>query len=282
MEALTLTNVTKRYPSFTLDNVSLSLPRGCIMGFIGENGAGKSTTIKLILDLIRRDSGTITVLGQDNLLGLKDVKEHVGVVLDESCFPDNLSAVNINLILKNIYRTWNEDKFWSLLNQFSLPRNKMVKEFSRGMKKKLSIATALAHDTRLLILDEATSGLDPVVRDEIQDVFMDFIQDEGNAIFMSTHIVSDLESISDYITLIHQGKIVFSKGKDELLEDYGILKCSPRELQALNPKAIMGRRHNSFGVEALVHKSQVPPGLTVDRAGIEEIMLYFIKGERAV
>ncbi|MGI6366344.1 MAG: ABC transporter ATP-binding protein [Bacillota bacterium] len=282
MEALTLTNVTKRYPGFTLDNISLSLPRGCIMGFIGENGAGKSTTIKLVLDLIRRDSGAITVLGQDNLRGLSKVKEHVGVVLDESCFPDNLNAVNINLILRNIYRTWDEDKYWSLLNQFSLPRNKAVKDFSRGMKKKLSIAAALAHDTRLLILDEATSGLDPVVRDEIQDVFMDFIQDEGNAIFMSTHIVSDLERVSDYITLIHQGKIVFSKGKDELLEEYGILRCSPEDLRAINPKAIMGRRHNSFGVEALVLKSQVPAGMTVDRAGIEEIMLYYIKGERAV
>lgn len=282
MEALRLKNVTKRYPGFALDNISLSLPRGCIMGFIGENGAGKSTTIKLILDLIRRDSGTITVLGQDNQSGLSKVKEHVGVVLDESCFPDNLNAVNINFILRNIFRTWNEDKYWSLLNQFSLPRDKAVKDFSGGMKKKLSIAAALAHDTHLLILDEATSGLDPVVRDEIQDVFMDFIQDEGNAIFMSTHIVSDLERVSDYITLIHQGRIVFSQGKDELLENYGILKCSPGELQALNPKAIMGRRHNSFGVEALVLKDQVPPGLTVDRAGIEEIMLYYIKGERAV
>lgn len=282
MEALTLTNVTKRYQGFTLDNISLSLPQGCIMGFIGENGAGKSTTIKLILDLIHRDGGTITVLGRDNLRGLSEVKENVGVVLDESCFPGNLTAVNINLILKNIYKTWNEDKFWSLLNQFSLPRNKMVKDFSRGMKKKLSIAAALAHDTRLLILDEATSGLDPIVRDEIQDVFMDFIQDEGNAIFMSTHIVSDLERVADYITLIHQGKIVFSKNKDELLEDYGILRCSPEDLQAINPKAIMGRRHSSFGVEALVQKSQVPSGLTVDRAGIEEIMLYFIKGERSV
>ena len=282
MEALVLSNVTKLYPGFALDNISLSLPRGCIMGFIGENGAGKSTTIKLILDLIHRNSGSISVLGQDNLRGLSQVKEHVGVVLDESCFPDNLNAVNINFILRNIFRTWNEDKYWSLLNQFSLPRDKAVKDFSRGMKKKLSIAVALAHDTRLLILDEATSGLDPVVRDEIQDVFMDFIQDEGNAIFMSTHIVSDLERVSDYITLIHQGRIVFSQGKDELLENYGILKCSPGELQALNPKAIMGRRHNSFGVEALVHKSQVPPGLTVDRAGIEEIMLYYIKGERAV
>lgn len=280
MEALKLTNVTKHYPGFTLDNVNLSLPQGCIMGFIGENGAGKSSTIKLILDLIRRDSGTITILGQDNLTGLSKVKEHVGVVLDESCFPDNLSAININFILRNIFRTWNEERFWSLLNQFSLPRNKAVKDYSRGMKKKLSIAAALAHDTRLLILDEATSGLDPVVRDEIQDVFMDFIQDEGNSIFMSTHIVSDLERVSDYITLIHQGRIAFSQGKDELLESYGILKGNPGEVQALNPKAIIGQRYNSFGVEALVLKDQVPPGMTVDRAGIEEIMLFYIKGEK--
>lgn len=279
LEALNLENVTKRYAGFTLDNISLSLPQGCIMGFIGENGAGKSTTIKLILDLIRRDAGTISVLGRENN-GLAEVKEHLGVVLDESCFPENLFTRNVARVLQKIFKTWDEKKYWALCDQFALPRAKAIRDYSKGMKMKLSIAAALAHDTRLLILDEATSGLDPIVRDEILDVFLEFIQDERNSIFMSTHIVSDLEKVSDYITLIHKGKIVFSQNKDELLDSYGILKCGEQEFQALNPLAVKGMRRNSFGVEALVLRNQVPGSLTVDRASIEEIMLYYIKGER--
>lgn len=282
MEALRLENVTKRYDGFTLDNVSINLPRGCIMGFIGENGAGKSTTIKLVLDLIRRDQGNISILGQDNLAALSQVKEHLGVVLEESCFPENLSALSVNHVLKNIYKTWDEQKYWSLVNQFSLPRTKKVKDYSKGMKMKLSIAAALSHDTRLLILDEATSGLDPIVRDEIQDVFLEFIQDEGNSIFFSTHIVSDLEKVSDYITLIHKGKIIFSESKDELLDSHGVLKCSQEEFKALNPSVVKGYRKSSFGVEALVLKDGVQGNFTLDRAGIEDIMLYYLKGEMAV
>jgi len=281
MEALKLENVTKHYDGFTLDNVSLSLPRGCIMGFIGENGAGKSTTIKLIMDLIRRDSGSITVLDKDNLRDMAEIKEHLGVVLDECCFPENLTAQSVNRVMANIYKTWNENKYWSMVNQFSLSRTKVIKDYSRGMKMKLAIAVALSHDTRLLILDEATSGLDPIVRDEILDVFLEFIQDEGNSVFMSTHIVSDLEKISDYITLIHKGKILFTQNKDVLLESYGILKCSQQDFQALDPAAVKGHRENAFGVEALVMKNQVPGHLTVDRASIEEIMLYYIKGAKS-
>lgn len=282
MEALKLDNVTKNYPDFCLDKVSFVLPRGSIMGFIGENGAGKTTTIKLIMDLDRRDSGNITVLGLDNLVGLDNIKEHLGVVLDESCFPENLSALSVNKVLRSIYRTWDEEKYWSFIQKFSLPRTKKVKDYSRGMKMKLSMAAALSHETRLLILDEATSGLDPIVRDEIQDVFLDFIQDERNSIFFSTHIVSDLEKVSDYITLIHKGKIAFSQSKDELLETYGVLKCSEADFQTLDSALIKGYRKNSFGVEALVLKDRIPGNFTVDRAGIEEIMLYYIKGERAV
>lgn len=282
MEALKLDNVTKNYPDFYLDKVSFVLPRGSIMGFIGENGAGKTTTIKLIMDLIRQDSGNITVLGQENHVGLDRIKEHLGVVLDESCFPENLSALSVNRVLRSIFRTWDEEKYWSFIQRFSLPRTKKVKDYSRGMKMKLSMAAALSHDTRLLILDEATSGLDPIVRDEIQDVFLDFIQDEKNSIFFSTHIVSDLERVSDYITLVHQGKIIFSRSKDELLESYGVLKCSKEEFQALDPVVVKGFRENSFGVEALVRKDRLKGNLTVDRAGIEDIMLYHIKGEKVV
>lgn len=275
-DALNLQNVTKKYPDFTLNRINLRLASGCIMGFIGENGAGKTTTIKLILDLIKRDEGTITILGKDNLTDLKSIKEHLGVVMEDSFFPENLTAANVNLIMKGIYRTWDEKRFQMLLKQFSIPDRKTIREYSKGMKMKLSIAAALSHDSRLLILDEATNGLDPVIRDEILDVFLDFIQDEGHSVFISSHILSDLEKISDYITFIHKGEIVFSQSKDELLETYGILKCSEMDFQSIDPKAVKGYRKNQFGVEALVIKDMVRGNHLIDHAGIEQIMLFHI------
>lgn len=275
--ALTLKDVTKKYEDFTLDSIDIMLPAGCIMGIIGENGAGKSTTIKLILDLIHRDGGTITVLGQDNRKGLESVKENIGVVLDESCFPENLNIRDIHLIMKNIYATWNEEVFFSYCKRFSLPEGKMIKDYSRGMKMKLAITAALSHDSKLLILDEATSGLDPIVRDEILEVFRDFIQDETHSIFMSSHIVTDLEKVCDFITFIHKGKIVFSQTTDSLIENYGILKCSLSDFEKLDHPSIKGYRKGSYGVEALVLRGQIPGNHVVDRATIEDIMLYHIK-----
>jgi ABC-2 type transport system ATP-binding protein len=187
--ALKLDKVTKEYPDFKLDNINISLPRGSIMGFIGENGAGKTTTIKLILDLINRDGGTIKILGKDNRTEMDSIKENIGVVLDESSFPENLNAREISSILKRIYKTWDDNKFYKFLDKFSLPNNKNIKDYSRGMKMKLSMAVSLSHDSKILILDEATSGLDPVVREEILDTFLDFIQDETNSIFVSSHII---------------------------------------------------------------------------------------------
>lgn len=278
-DVLNLENVTKKYCDFTLNRVSLRLASGCIMGFIGENGAGKTTTIKLILDLIKRDEGTITILGKDNLTDLKSIKENLGVVMEDSYFPENLTAGNVNLIMRGIYRTWDEKRFHTLLKQFSIPDRKAIHEYSKGMKMKLSIAAALSHDSRLLILDEATNGLDPVIRDEILDVFLEFIQDESHSVFISSHILSDLEKISDYITFIHKGEIVFSQSKDELLETYGILKCSEMDLQKINPQAVKGYRKNHFGVEALIIKDMVSGNHLIDRAGIEEIMLFHIASD---
>lgn len=275
--ALKLENVSKKYKDFTLDNINISLPSGCIMGFIGENGAGKSTTIKLILDLIKRDSGKIEILGKDNKSQLKSIKEDIGVVIDESCFPENLNSININKIMKNIYKNWDEKKFSDLLKQFSLPQDKAIKDYSRGMKMKLSIAAALSHDAKILILDETTSGLDPIVRDEILEVFFDFIQDEQHSIFMSSHIISDLEKICDYITFIHKGKIVFSNAKDELLDSYGILKCSEDELKTIDKSNIINYRINAFSTEALVLKNNIKGNYVIDNATIEDIMLFFIK-----
>ncbi len=276
--ALELKDVSKNYDGFLLDHVSLTLPQGCIMGLIGENGAGKSTTIKLILDLISRDSGTITLLGRDNQEDLKSIKENLGVVLDESCFPENLNLSDIERIMKNIYRTWDQKLFRDYVERFSLPsKKKTVKDYSHGMKMKLAIAIALSHDSRLLLLDEATSGLDPIARDEILDVFQEFIQDEERSILLSSHITSDLEKICDYITFLHKGKIVFSEPKDELLEKYGILKCSAADFEGIDKTAISGVRSNNFGVQALVERNRISGNHVIDRAGLEDIMLYHIK-----
>ncbi|MDD3349250.1 MAG: ABC transporter ATP-binding protein [Eubacteriales bacterium] len=277
-QALELKKVSKKYEGFLLDQIDIELPRGCIMGLIGENGAGKSTTIKLILDLISRDNGTIMVLGGDNLENLKAIKENIGVVLDESCFPENLNLWDINRIMKNIYLTWNEKLFWDYTTRFALPSDKKtVKEYSHGMKMKLAIAIALSHDSKLLLLDEATSGLDPVARDEILDVFREFIQDEERSILLSSHITSDLEKICDYITFLHKGKVVFSEQKDDLLEKYGVLKCSAEEFAKIDSSAVKGCRMNEFGVQALVEKQKMNNSYVIDRAGLEDIMLYHIK-----
>ena len=272
--ALQLEHVTKKYPGFCLKDVSLALPTGCIMGFIGENGAGKSTTIKAILDLIRIDSGKISVLNRPMC---REVREELGVVMDESNFPDDLNALDTNAVMKRIYRTWDEARYFDWIKRFSLPCKKRVKEFSRGMRMKLSIAVALSHDSRLLLLDEATSGLDPIARDELLDVLMEFIQDETHSVLISSHIISDLEKICDYITFIHKGRIYFSQAKDALLETYGILKCSKAELARIDQGAIHGVKVNQFGVEALVERSKVRPGLPMDRAGIEDIMVFIVR-----
>lgn len=278
--AIDVRGLTKRYADFTLDGLNLTLPSGCILGLIGENGAGKSTVIKLMLDLIRRDAGEIEVLGRDPCTGGCALREQIGVVMDESSFPDNLTAADIDRILKRCYRTWDSAAFFRYAAQFALPPKKPVKTYSRGMKMKLSIAAALSHNSRLLILDEATSGLDPLVRDEILDVFLEFIQDEAHSVLISSHILSDLEKICDYIAFLHKGRLLFCEPKDELLENYVLVKASADELKRLKPGAVAGARKNSFGAEALVRRADVPPGMVTDRASIEDIMLYLSRGER--
>ena len=277
MNALEIRNLTKHYDGFSLGPINLTLPSGCIMGFIGENGAGKSTTIKLILDLIKRDGGEVSILGQTLDAEVTALKEQIGVVMDESSFPENLTQRNIDAVLKNCYRSWDSDCFNRYCRKFALPEKKAVREYSRGMKMKLAIAVALSHNSRILILDEATSGLDPVVRDDILDVFLEFIQDERNSIFISSHIISDLEKICDYITFIHQGKILFSEEKDILLEKYVIAKCTFEQYKVLDPQSVIGVRKNSFGVEALVQRKKLPRNMIADPATIEDIMLYFVK-----
>lgn len=276
--ALHINNLTKDYGDFKLDHISFDLPEGCIMGLIGENGAGKSTTIRLIMDAIRRDDGEIAIFGKDNRCNFNETKEEIGVVLDDTGFPDCVTVKDLNRIMKVVYRRWEEDTYFDYIKRFALPEKKSFKDYSRGMRMKLAIAAALSHRPRLLILDEVTSGLDPVVRDEILDIFLEFTRQEDHSILISSHIVSDLEKLCDYITFLHGGKLVFCSEKDRLLEKYGILRCTEAEAARLDRTAIAGRRNNNYGVALLVEKDRVPKGLMVERAAVEDIMLFMVKG----
>ena len=278
--ALELHGLTKHYPDFTLDNLDLVLPSGCIMGLIGENGAGKSTTIQLILDAIPRDGGTVTLLGQDNRSAGPLLREEIGAVPDEACLPTYLNARQIGRSMAGIYRSWDQETYRRYLDRFALPENKYVHQFSRGMKMKLAIAVALSHHPRLLILDEATSGLDPVVRDEILDLFLEFTRDEDHSILISSHILSDLEKLCDYIAYLHHGRLLFCEEKDVLLERYGLMKCSRQALEDLDRRAVVAYRSGPYGVEALVERDRVPAGTPLDRITIEDIIIFSARGER--
>lgn len=256
---------------------------GSIMGFIGENGAGKTTTIKLMLNQLKADSGSIKIFNRNSIKDEKNMKEEIGVVFDESYFHENIMPKHVSKIMSHIYKNWDTELFYDYLKRFNLPDNKVTKDFSRGMKMKLSIATALSHHPKLLILDEATSGLDPVIRNEILDIFLEFIQDEEHSILFSSHITSDLEKVADYVTLIHDGEIIFSESKDALLYDYGLLLCGSSDFSTVDKGDIIGHRQNKFGHEILVrNKEQMKQkykGFTIDSISIEDIMLFHIRRE---
>lgn len=277
MNALEVLGLRKNYPGVRLEDVSFTLPSGCILGLIGENGAGKSTVIRLILDAIRRDGGEVRVLGKDNRDNFKATKEDIGVVLDEAYFPEGLNVRQVGAVLRRIYRNWDDAQFSSLIRRFSLPENRAFKDFSRGMKMKLSIAAALAHQAKLLVLDEATSGLDPIARDEIVELFHDFTRDETHSILISSHIVSDLEKLCDYIAFLHKGRLLVCEEKDRLLERYGFLRCDRQTLARLSPAAVHGVRDGEFGVEALVEREKAPSSVQLDPAGIEDIIVFLAK-----
>ncbi len=280
MNALQIKNATKRYDRFQLKNLTLTLPSGCIMGLIGENGAGKSTTIKLILDMIHLDSGTITLWGKKNTDHIHLTKQDIGVVLDEVGIPSCLTVKQVNNIMKHTFENWDQSLFSHYLDKLSIPRNKPYKDFSKGNKMKLGIAIALSHHPKLLILDEATSGLDPIVRDEVINLFNEFTRDENHSILISSHIISDLEKICDYIAFLHQGELLLCEEKDLLLSRYGLLQCSQEQLLQLNPAAIKAKRISAYGAEALVLRDQIPPTLTVNPVSLEELFIFLIK-ERA-
>ena len=282
--AVRIKNLSKQYPDFSLNNISLDIPMGSIMGLIGENGSGKTTTIKAMLDIVKRDAGDVEILGMDIREREQEVKEEIGVVFGESQFHDFLSAVQISGIMKRVYKNWDEELFSSYLSRFALPEKKKVKEYSRGLAMKLAIAAALSHHPKLLILDEATSGLDPVARDEILDLFFGFIEDGEHSVLIASHITSDLDKVADYVTMIHNGSILFSEEKDQLLEDLGILRCGEEELAGLTDVHVVGVRKNPYGVEALIRGREYVkrryPELVTDRTNIEEIMLYSVRRDR--
>lgn len=281
---LEINGLCKEYSGFSLKDVSFSIPAGSIMGFIGENGAGKTTTLKLILNEIRRSAGQIKIFGKDNIKNEMEVKQQIGTVFDESYFYGGLTADDIGKILRNVYRSWDETLYQKYRKDLGVPARKKIKEYSKGMKMKLSIASALAHRPRLLILDEATSGLDPVVRSDILDIFLDYIQDENCSVLFSSHITSDLERVADYVTFLHKGRVVFSRTKDELTEEYGVLKCGASQFDGLDHSGFLRWRRGAAECEALVaNKAEARrsyPGLVVDNATLDEIMLLYIKGEK--
>lgn len=280
MNAIEIKNLCKAYKGFKINNMNLTLPGGYIMGLVGENGAGKSTTIKLILNMVNKDSGSITVLGRDNGDNFELTKEDIGVVLDEVGFSSFFTAKDIDKIMAHTYKNWNSELFYDYLKRLSLPDNKKFKELSRGMKMKIGIAVALSHDAKLLILDEATNGLDPVVRDEVTDLFMEFTRDENHSILISSHIVSDLEKICDYIAFIHNGRVLLCEEKDRLREEYAVISCTQQQLGELNQSAVMGVRKNAYGVTAAVRKNAIPSGFDVSPITIEELFVFMLKGEK--
>ena len=274
MNALELKNVCKAFPGFALDNLTLTLPAGCILGLIGENGAGKSTTIKLILDILRKDGGTITVLGKEHT---QLNKEDIGVVFDELGIPAPLNTRQVGKVMAGIFKNWDAAAYENYLRTLSIPEKKQVKDFSRGMQMKLGIAIALSHHAKLLLLDEATSGLDPVARDQVLELLEDFTREEDHAVLMSSHIVSDLEKLCDYIAFLHQGKLILCEEKDVLLSKYGIVHGTAGQLDSLDAQAILHRKDTPYGSEALVLRSAVPGGMSIIPISIEELFVYMVK-----
>ncbi len=281
---LEIRNLCKKYNGFELQNVNITLPKGMIMGFIGENGAGKTTTIKAILDIIKNYTGEIKIFGLDNRKDEKKIKEDIGVVLDDMFFPEILTPNDINSVMKDIYKNWDSELYFKYLTDFALPKTKAIKTLSKGMRKKLEIAVAISHHPKLLILDEPTAGLDPIARNEVIDIFQGFIQNEECSIFISSHITSDLEHIADYITFINAGKIILSKTREELLEDYGIVKCSKEEFEKIDKSDFIKYKKCKYEYEILVENRKIFSRKysinTIDRVTLENLMVLMIKGEK--
>ena len=280
---LEVKGLTKDYGDFVLDKLTFTVPKGVIMGLIGENGAGKSTTINCILNEISKTDGNIEIFGKDYLSEEIEIKDKIGVVFDENHFPDIFTPNEIGTYMSGIYSKWERNTYVNYLSKFELPADKRVKDFSKGMKVKLAFAVALSHKAELLILDEATSGLDPIIRDDILDILIDFVQDENHSVLVSSHIISDLEKVADYITFIHKGKLVFTHSKDELVDNYGVMSCCAMFFDNLDKSEIIAYRKEDYQYKVLVKDRHIAekkyPKAIVVPAAIEEIMLFYVKGE---
>ena len=283
---LKVQGLSKQYKNsnFRLSDVSFSIPSGAIMGFVGENGAGKSTTIGCILNTLIKDSGSVKVFGKEMTDDSIDIRDDIGVVYDTNVFSDHLTPVKISSAMGQVYTKWDNELFKKYLHRFKLSENQKIKAFSRGMTMKLAVAVALSHRPRLLVLDEATSGLDPIVRDDILDVFLDFVGDENNSILLSSHITSDLEKVADYITFIHDGKIVFSEKKDVLKYGYGVMRCKAAQFAEIDKEDMLAHRKHEYQIDVLVADKESAArkyrDIVIDTVSIEEIMLMLVKGER--
>ena len=282
--AIEIHGLTKRYDGFTLDKLSFNVPKGSIMGFIGQNGAGKSTTINAILNIVKADEGEIRVMGLDHIKDENEIKRNIAAVFDELPFNEQLNANDVDLVFRDLFENWDSETFFAYLDRFALPRKKKFGQFSKGMKMKLQIASALSHGAKLLIMDEATTGLDPVVRNEILDIFLEYLQDEENSILMSSHITSDLEKIADSVTFIDKGRLLLTGYKDEILENHGMLKCTKNDYATLDRDDIISARLNDFGADVMVADrfaaARKYSGLTIDKTTLEEIMLYYVNRDK--
>ncbi len=278
--AIVIKGVTKRYDGFMLDNISFEVPKGCIMGFIGQNGAGKTTTIRSLLHITDIDSGEISIFGMDHIKDEAEVKKRIAVVFDELPFHDVFTAKDMAKIFEGMYPGWDNSVYINYIERFGLPMKKKIGKFSKGMKMKLQIACALSHNAELLVMDEATTGLDPVVRDEMLHIFMEYLQNGERSILMSSHITSDLEKIADMVTFIDRGKILLTGFKDEMLENHGILKCDKEYLKNIDSEDIVSIRTNNFGAEVMVHDRENASykyrDCTIDPASLDDIMLYYV------
>lgn len=283
---LELQQVFKTYPKsdFVLDNVTFSLPYGAVLGFVGENGAGKTTTISCILNTIKKDSGTVKIFGREMLDSDTDMREQIGVVYDGDNFPSYWNARQLSKVMEGLYTQWDHSLFQRYLEVFHLPDGQKIKHYSRGMTMKLAVAAALSHHPQLLILDEATSGLDPIMREEMLDVFLEFVQDESHSILLSSHITSDLEKIADYITFIHNGRLIMTASKNELAYDFAVMRCKESQFLTLDPGDFLAYRKRDFQIDVLVENGrkaqQKYKDIVMDHVSVDEIMLLLVKGDR--
>ena len=284
-KTIEIKNLIKRYDSnFQLGKLSLDIPSGEIIGLIGENGAGKTTLIKSILGILQVNKGEIKIFGNDTIKNAAKIKEDIGVVLDNTFFPEILNAKDIDSIMKSIYQSWDSKLYYDYLKNFDIPVDSIIKKLSKGMRKKLEIATALAHHPKLLVLDEPTSGLDPVVRSEVLDIFLKFIEDDEHTILFSTHITSDLEHIADEIIFIDDGKVLLNKSRDDILDNYGILKCNLDEFAKIDKSDYIAYKKNKYSYDILVSDrnkvSKKYKNMVVDKITLEDLMVLMIKGDK--